>query len=1243
MTPANLTNARLALYLNQAEHNALMIIKEIVRKINPDEISTFKDETNLAEHFYKFCTGYYDKQLELQRIAELLEFYFPFAAILAKDADLVKDVANAEKAQVEKLTLMLVVLNAFRNHYSHYTEHDSILHDGYLKKDLMQKTNDSGKTRTVFPGLTLFDKEGKDKHFTGRNILIAVRKTANAVYKKAVLEKIEQEYFKHSEKNRSTSKRDYKYIDMLKGIDPAFAPLLTIKRNERNNTEDKFVPVSSQLFRDKREERKDDKGQVIRNKKTGRAEFNVRIEAINPDGLLYFICLFLNSGDANMLMSSTTGFKRSDGLVWESKRMVFRHFSCKPPQSRLRPVAMTNESLLLDIIGELQKCPAEIYPLLDEDHRAKFRFGTDSYINENDEKVENESLQKRYENRFPYLALRYLDSLNLPGLRFQLTLGKVNMKQYEKQFMGENIDRQLQKEVKVFDRLTSYPYENDVDDDGTVTRQAVSKLIEDCVKQPDADKNSLLLKEWEDEGILLNNWQHFAPHYNLENNNIALSLAPLTFSELCCQKQANKFGLPHLKKPDAILSVYELPALLWLQMKKKEPEAVTNFIKKTIDDYKEEFNAGIEKKGRNNPEPYRHDYPKPIYAILTNKRAKPYDKAKGIAELVLAENEESRRQADKWLEIARNKAAQSKRSKGKLNPHTIIPKGKRGTVATWLAKDIIWLCVPGARQHIGQAMANALQENLAIYSPEKLRELFNYKAGGAAQSIMEGHPFISKRTLPDNLFDYYAEYLSNRAVFFIEQVNAAFKGINKTRFPDLFGISADVKSLESYLKPFKTSDNASLTVNLAKGMFNEEIIACFQNNSGTSNNSNLVQAPFSFNFTLQGLMPELQEYYRYPRIYKRFDEDGLAEQLVFTDIGAAKNSASAELFRKINDNEKQLRQRQTEDRILFLIAGKLSRKLFGQDIFAENTLSDFFNGNIWDKRREFKFTVHPDLPQVGAEVFLKDAGVFTKFLADKRLKPLLAYYNTAAVDYLYQLPPGEAAKAEREKNKEYYFDRNYKPNLKDELRFFEEAREALFADALAFERDVLDWADNNNRLAEFNTFYNRKGYSNHAQDFLSPIAAILVPGFQKGDLKKPGDLKKTDDVLLMLSIMSQVRNSVSHNQFFENSWKQRFEGQILNTSAAKQAFIAFGEKELENYYSVTEKNLNSINLPEETKAKRALEAEQRAKISARFFKEFCNGTQTAFIAEWWYVAYRYMLNSVMQELNNQPVVANNQP
>lgn|GEM_PF-5520409 len=1227
MTTTSLNNARLALYLNQAEHNAFMIIKEVFRKMDADKQNYVDGEIGLAKKFYKIAHGYYDKRLELQRMLELLQFYFPFMEMLAKDAP------DPEKAQIEKLTLMLIVLNTFRNHYSHYTTHPSILHDGFLKRDFKKDKN--GDPNADFHGVLLYDKEGKEKHFNGRNILFEVRKATNTLYKKAVEEKMRVEYFKHSDENRSTSKKDYKYIDKLNEIETIFLPLLKIEKRADGN-ENKEVPELSQLFKTTREDRKDTAGKVIRDEKTGKARPYFKIEKINSDGLLYFICLFLNSGDANRLISGTTGFKRNDDLVWESKRLAFRHFCCKPPHSRLRSISMTDDSLLLDIIGELQKCPAEIYPLLDDEYRQKFRFGTDVYLNNNEEKVENESLQKRYENRFPYLALRYLDSLNLPNLRFQLTLGKVNMKKYEKRFMDEIIDRQLQKEVKVFDRLCNYPYENDVDENGIITRQAVSKLIEESLKGTSLDKNSLLLNEWEEDGILSNNWQHFAPHYNFENNTIALSLMPHTFKHFCATAATNKFGLPHLKQPDAVLGIYELPQLVWFAMQnEKNPKKIESFIERTIDTYKKEFNTGIELKGKDNPELYKYDYPKPIYAILTNKRLKPLDKVKGITEALLAENSEIMERAEKWLQIAKEKAAASKISKGKTNKHTIIPKGKRGTIATWIAKDIIWLCPPEVRMHIGQAFANALQENLAIYSVEKLKGLFNYSGENTGRAwprtIKAAHPFLYEKTgARDNLFDFYQEYITCRAAFFKEQADLALTGLNKTRFPDLLGISADIKSLANYLKPFKTDGQETLTVNLAKGGFNGEIAKIAAGRQANQNVSG--QGAFSFNFMLAGLQPQTQEFYSYPRLYKRFENGEEQEGYIFTDLAAAKRTASKNLFKIINQTEKQIRQRQAEDRMLFLMTKQLSGKLFREDIFLDNNLGDFFNANVWEKRRLFEFSIAANLPRIRAEVRLKDAGSFTKFLADHRLKPLLAYYDLPAVDYMYQLPAGEEAKAERIKNNQYYFDKDYRPNIKDEVQFFEEVREVMFAEGLAFERYVLEWADQNGQLNNFNTFYAKNGYSNHRQDYLLPIAQVLIPGTIKEDFKTPEVLAHPPAQLLMLSIMTEIRNKTSHNEFFKRIWKQLFTDNILDIDAKRDEFIAFGEKSLESYYSVEEQNSRSVNLSAEAKVKRSLDTRERTAISIRFFKDFCEGRQTAFVAEWWLVAYRYMINKIKEEL-----------
>jgi hypothetical protein len=1172
----NETKARNAKYFNQAHHNALMIIKEVLRKMNP-EITGISEE-NLGDKLYEKTQSF--KPIEKQRLVELLNFYFPFVEVLAKD----EDRENPVNAQIDKLRWMLILLEDLRNFYSHYSPHNSILQIGYLEKS--------------------FD----NVDFSGEKLLIEVRKITNMLWKKSITDLIEIEYFKHSDENKSTSKSQYKYKSKLAEIEASFAPLLGISKMSKN------VPPQFALVYTENKDAIDENGKLQFDKKGKKITFT-NVKSINESGIMFFLSLFLTKGEISNLMNQTTGFKRNDDLIWESKRWAYRYFCCKYPASRLRSVSMTKESLMLDILGELQKCPEEIYPLISDADRRTFKYGLDVYKNENDVTIENETIHKRYLNRFSYLALRFLDSLNLPSLRFQICLGNFNMSQYEKRLQDDIIERRLQKKIKVFDKVANYPYENDVDDGGDITKSSISKLISETKTHLSTNNTCILLKE---DGV--SSWQHFAPHYNIQNNNIGISFNAVNFKELCENTSLNKRDLPHLKEPDAFLSIYELPQLIWFCLKKKNNlQSVETYIKRRIEVYKNEFNTGIEKNGAENPIKYKSDYPKPIFALLTNSYIKPIERVKNICFNLIEENSRLLTEVIKWKDINKQKA--NKPNVKKLTYNPLIPKGKRGAVATWLTKDIIKFCIPKVKSQIGSYFANSMQESLALFDKEKFITLIKYKGEKDEKqweiNILEAHPFLKNVIKLNNLFDIYESYLKSREISLKNELSSAeVKGINKTYLSHYLGISVNMISLKSYLKPFKTNNGEHLVVNLPRGLFNEAIINDFAKKQENESKG------FSFNHNLSFLYPNSQLFYNLERTYKLFDVNRMEkESHLFSDIKITKGAVSKELFKVINNNEKQLRQRKIEDTTLFLALSELSLSTLGKNIFENYKLSDLSNSNILLKRQNFVFPIEKTAKKIRANITLKDAGNFTKLLVDKRIIDLLPYFKENEVDYHYQF--------EDDKNENYYGD-GYRPNIKDEIEIYEKQREEIFKHILLFEKFISEWVKGKEIENKFFTFYKEKKYFNHLKDYLKPINKILNDKLNVEILKSYEQNGKYDQLLLPLQIMKNIRNAVCHNQFFKFDDFEIIKHYFSVNELEKEAFLKAGAIAINNSFEIgIAKPIYDTYGTDLLKSK-----EERRLTSLKFFNEFTNGNNHVFISQWWFTVYIFMAEKIKTHLLN---------
>lgn len=103
------------------------------------------------------------------------------------------------------------------------------------------------------------------------------------------------------------------------------------------------------------------------------------------------------------------------------------------------------------MIEELKRCPAELFGLLSPADQQRFR----TVVTEEGEDVE--VLQKRFGDRFPHLAIRYLEPTGgLPGVQFYVDVGKFNFGIYEKEVERELRLRQLQRRRKGFGHLDDF-------------------------------------------------------------------------------------------------------------------------------------------------------------------------------------------------------------------------------------------------------------------------------------------------------------------------------------------------------------------------------------------------------------------------------------------------------------------------------------------------------------------------------------------------------------------------------------------------------------------------------------------------------------------------------------------------------------------------------------------------------------------------------------------------------------------
>lgn len=193
-------------------------------------------------------------------------------------------------------------------------------------------------------------------------------------------------------------------------------------------------------------------------------------------------------------------------------------------------------TLALDILNELGKCPEELFKHLSPEDRESFK---------NEEGV----LMKRNSDRFPQLALRWLDeNEKFSNLRFHVTFGKYRWLFCQDKKCADGIARPrwLQKELNGFGHIQ------------TVERKRTGL-------EPGWDGTGLIRKfedvvtdEVQKESYITD----FRTQYLFNRDKIGISMSEYMpgIGDIHSRKEWGK----HAGVPDFYLSVYDIPAMLFL-------------------------------------------------------------------------------------------------------------------------------------------------------------------------------------------------------------------------------------------------------------------------------------------------------------------------------------------------------------------------------------------------------------------------------------------------------------------------------------------------------------------------------------------------------------------------------------------------------------------------------------------------------------------------------------------------------
>lgn len=294
-------------------------------------------------------------------------------------------------------------------------------------------------------------------------------------------------------------------------------------------------------------------------------------------GLCYFCALFLSKSQTKQMLSDIKLFERSP-YTPESNDII-RDIMCiyriRAPRGKKKFESSDDKiTLALDILNELRKCPRELFDVLTPEGQKYFEDKVNmlpSDQSQNNSDTSNVVKRFRSIDRFPHLAMRYIDETKLfDNIRFQVQLGKFRFKFYDKTCInGETVVRSLQKEINGFGRLQEIE-EKRKQMYGDKLQPTETRAVK--IEGDDLELDLVQFAEdTKDSRPYITDSRAF---YNIHNNRIGLYWEECNNNGRCFPIKGDY--IPRLQTVDdkadvkmpapmAMLSIYELPAMIFYQ------------------------------------------------------------------------------------------------------------------------------------------------------------------------------------------------------------------------------------------------------------------------------------------------------------------------------------------------------------------------------------------------------------------------------------------------------------------------------------------------------------------------------------------------------------------------------------------------------------------------------------------------------------------------------------------------------
>ncbi len=882
--------------LNQADLNFRMALVELAKRCGIKHgLNKANEGDNNEKETISWIEDSFDDKLsetDWNHRTTLLSDFLPFVGEISNKMIDGKKVPVDRSIFRSELILLYKNLIALRNLYTH-KHHDEVVLDkkffGLLDKLLLQ----AAKT-------------------------VRKRRLRNETYKPALPKQFEKDYL---EAVASYVQHNAKIEELcrVEKLNAGFNLKQFQKKNPKYKKED-FHRIYLNRAMSEVLEKEKNTGELFL-KDNQKSESTDKPGQLSQSGFIFFLSLFLPRKEAEDVLNHTHNFKAGYQLRYLAKRWTYTVFYYKGIRHTLRS-EFSKEALLLQMVDELSKCPAELFDALPDNKQQEFIMDKNEYYKDNEENdgtpeeslVSHLVIRKRYQDRFPYLAVRFLDEFaGFQSLCFQLKLGKYNHDTRTKTFKGINTttERSIRQEIKVFGKLSD-----------------VHKAkLEYFTNRAETDENPT--KGW---------LQYPNVSYVLDNNNIPIYFNKFTEKQIpviknTAKDKSSKVDLIKIlgfeeseicaEAPHAFLSTNELPALLYRffeenKKKKKHPDADKQIGNNPIGQGVENQISGKIKKHYHFVQNIQQNeclsdktIPKRLVKSLNENKTNGEIDFKKLTDAIkkqIEDCQQKRAWIDSKKEEQKNQIEKDRKSNRFTKKYWLLNTQEIGETASWLAKDIKRYVSKTNRKNWKGRHQAELQALLAFYDSKKqeVEILLKDEIGIIITKYAPLVAMFRKKTLVDAYYAYLTEkeellkgyklLIENNAENYNlkairKNIDEIFEHFDKSKY-----VYTDATYLSNLLqKPF----------NLPRGLFDDKNVFTSKGNKDERQSW----------FALAEDTPK-QAFYMYPRAYRVKDENGKTKEIKNFDTHENindKGDFDTDIKKQIVTNEKHIRKIARQD------------------------------------------------------------------------------------------------------------------------------------------------------------------------------------------------------------------------------------------------------------------------------------------------------------------------------------------